>query len=45
MKVDSGSMDPYFITSYEIKNSIDELIQNAIFNYSNSRGIFIELPI
>ena len=44
MKVDSGSMDPYFITSYEIKNSIDELIQNAIFNYSNSRGIFIELP-
>ena len=44
MKVDSGSMDPYFVTSYAINNSIDELIQNAIFNYSNSRGIFIELP-
>ena len=40
MKVDSGSMDPYFITSYEIKNSIDELKES----YEDLESVFFFLP-
>ena len=44
MRVENGSSDPYFVSAFDTESSIDGLIKNSLKNFSNERGIFIELP-
>ena len=44
MRVENGASDPYFISTFNDESSIDLLIKNSLKNFSNERGIFLELP-
>ena len=44
IKIDSGNSLPYFLSSHQDDNYLNELIRNTIKNYSNIRGVFLELP-
>ena len=44
IKIDSGNSAPYFVIMEKDNNHINELIRNSINKYSDSRGIFLELP-
>ena len=44
MRIENGASDPYFISTFNDESSIDGLIKNSLKNFSNERGIFLELP-
>ena len=44
IKIDSGNSAPYFVTMENDDSAINKLIRDSINKYSESRGIFLELP-
>jgi len=44
MRIENGASDPYFISTFNDESSLDGLIKNSLKNFSNERGIFLELP-
>ncbi len=44
IKMETGASDPYFISPFGVENKLDTLIKNSLKNFSNQRGIFMELP-
>ena len=45
IEIDSGSENPYYLSSNQSENSIDIILQNALNQVSKSRGLFLELPV
>ena len=44
INIDTGISSPYFIKDSESKSEIDLMIKKSLDNFSNKRGIFLELP-
>jgi len=44
IEVDSGNVEPYYLTNSQDNSELDNLLKNYLKNESNSRGIFLELP-
>ena len=44
IKMETGSSDPYFISPFSKEYTLDTLIKNSLKNFSDQRGIFMELP-
>ena len=44
IKMETGASDPYFISNYSEEHTLDTLIKNSLKNFSDQRGIFMELP-
>ena len=44
IKVETGASDPYFVSPFVTENTLDTLIKNSLKNFSDQRGIFMELP-
>ena len=44
INIDTGISSPYLIKDSESKSEIDLMIKKSLDNFSNKRGIFLELP-
>ena len=42
--METGASDPYFVSPFVTENTLDTLIKNSLKNFSDQRGIFMELP-
>ena len=45
IEIDSGTENPYYLSSNQSEKFIDIILQNALNQVSKSRGLFLELPV
>ena len=45
IEIDSGTENPYYLSSNQSEKIIDIILQNALNQVSKSRGLFLELPV
>ena len=44
IKMETGASDPYLISPFGRENELDTLIKDSLKNFSDQRGVFMELP-